>query len=73
MKPKNPEFRVPGVMVAPRAGAWIETLFDESNYYINPVAPRAGAWIETSPRKRRSGHACVAPRAGAWIETQKTS
>ena len=35
------------VPVAPRAGAWIETIDridNEKGYY---VAPRAGAWIET--------------------------
>ncbi len=37
--------------VAPRVGAWIETVL----YHYNTeghklVAPRVGAWIETSPR-----------------------
>ena len=34
-------------MVAPRAGAWIETRFGHGEPYPNWVAPRAGAWIET--------------------------
>ncbi|CEO88644.1 hypothetical protein SSCH_2270003 [Syntrophaceticus schinkii] len=36
-------------LVAPRAGAWIETA--TYDYLINKygVAPRAGAWIETRP------------------------
>ncbi len=34
-------------MVAPRAGAWIETKAERWLSYINGVAPRAGAWIET--------------------------
>ncbi len=40
-------------MVAPRAGAWIETdeFFKGINYTY--VAPRAGAWIETVPRARQ--------------------
>ena len=35
------------VIVAPRAGAWIETcsIALRSSSYV--VAPRAGAWIET--------------------------
>ena len=35
-------------IVAPRAGAWIETIWryaDPDSFY---VAPRAGAWIETA-------------------------
>ncbi len=56
--------------VAPRAGAWIETMPDAKGGYQDYVAPRAGAWIETL---RLSGHSRwpspVAPRAGAWIET----
>ncbi len=34
-------------MVAPRAGAWIETGCLMGNGIITTVAPRAGAWIET--------------------------
>jgi len=33
--------------VAPRAGAWIETIQIKSRALIRAVAPRAGAWIET--------------------------
>jgi len=33
--------------VAPRAGAWIETVQERQRYIHLPVAPRAGAWIET--------------------------
>jgi len=36
------------VFVAPRAGAWIETLIEYTSYSVYSVAPRAGAWIETS-------------------------
>ena len=35
--------------VAPRAGAWIETLPHRSQAMNAKVAPRAGAWIETGP------------------------
>ena len=36
-------------IVAPRAGAWIETRQDCVNKWRVWVAPRAGAWIETMP------------------------
>ena len=35
-------------LVAPRAGAWIETQLLKTSIDIWIVAPRAGAWIETS-------------------------
>ncbi len=34
-------------MVAPRTGAWIETLCLEARADERTVAPRTGAWIET--------------------------
>ena len=34
-------------LVAPRAGAWIETLSAADDFMYAYVAPRAGAWIET--------------------------
>ena len=34
-------------MVAPRAGAWVETLPCSQQYGSIDVAPRAGAWVET--------------------------
>ncbi len=34
-------------MVAPRAGAWIETWKGGQGWTYEKVAPRAGAWIET--------------------------
>ena len=57
--------------VAPRAGAWIETV----NLSIEPdgvaVAPCAGAWIETLPLEQAERSERVAPCAGAWIETTR--
>ena len=35
-------------VVAPRAGAWIETDLGYSDVGYDMVAPRAGAWIETA-------------------------
>jgi len=36
--------------VAPRVGAWIETLNSMEYYDQEVVAPRVGAWIETELR-----------------------
>ena len=33
--------------VAPRVGAWIETIFGKRDKGVYRVAPRVGAWIET--------------------------
>ena len=57
------------VLVAPRAGAWIETLSVYAGAERPFVAPRAGAWIETTLPPRNPCNRQVAPRAGAWIET----
>ena len=40
-------------IVAPRAGAWIETLKVHLDASSPKVAPRAGAWIETLGRVLR--------------------
>jgi len=40
------------VRVAPRAGAWIETVGVKDADAGGEVAPRAGAWIETLWRLR---------------------
>ena len=55
--------------VAPRVGAWIETVYAYFFSMLNPVAPRVGAWIETVPRTESAKQGQVAPRVGAWIET----
>ena len=36
--------------VAPRVGAWIETVKGGMNWIKLKVAPRVGAWIETQSR-----------------------
>ncbi len=56
-------------IVAPRAGAWIETFQDVPVSGASDVAPRAGAWIETILTPSLNPLIYVAPRAGAWIET----
>ena len=56
--------------VAPRVGAWIETiLFLLIIIFSFHVAPRVGAWIETCHHHKAYRHSSVAPRVGAWIET----
>jgi len=35
------------VLVAPYAGAWIETHKTQRPFFVWSVAPYAGAWIET--------------------------
>ena len=55
--------------VAPRVGAWIETLILILGERLGEVAPRVGAWIETYAKHVALGLDFVAPRVGAWIET----
>ncbi len=56
-------------MVAPHAGAWIETDYPVLSIGKS-VAPHAGAWIETwTYAAIIAGMRIVAPHAGAWIET----
>ena len=57
------------VLVAPHAGAWIETSTKSPVCGLAGVAPHAGAWIETAPLRAWSQSRRVAPHAGAWIET----
>ena len=57
------------VLVAPLAGAWIETAELTRAEISKYVAPLAGAWIETLKMVSDGGSRMVAPLAGAWIET----
>ena len=58
-------------LVAPHAGAWIETGVMISAHSDLIVAPHAGAWIETIIRRDNKNFTGVAPHAGAWIETSR--
>ena len=58
-----------GLVVAPFAGAWIETISDIYGIDCEFVAPFAGAWIETVLDEYDPECDDVAPFAGAWIET----
>ena len=54
--------------VAPRVGAWIETLMFSMRATVLSVAPRVGAWIETS------AHRAARRRAGShpvWVRGLK--
>ena len=55
--------------VAPRTGAWVETLIRRFAISKYLVAPRTGAWVETSNRSELYTTLGVAPRTGAWVET----
>ena len=56
-------------VVAPRVGAWIETIPTSGDTREEAVAPRVGAWIETPLSFVDLAERKVAPRVGAWIET----
>ena len=57
-------------IVAPLAGAWIETYAPNTANMNKTVAPLAGAWIETVVLSATELYGLrVAPLAGAWIET----
>ena len=55
--------------VAPRAGAWIETIkdVDIGGKMESPLVQGRG--LKRQPRLLQTNGRSVAPRAGAWIET----
>ena len=55
--------------IAPRTGAWIETLSMVLVLAMMHIAPRTGAWIETLTAAPGGVISVIAPRTGAWIET----
>ena len=60
---------MPG-LVAPHAGAWIET-FPKALYLNNPPSPpMRGRGLKLSVNMDLYNRPFVAPHAGAWIETQ---
>ena len=54
--------------VAPRAGAWIETLKILPLCRVLLVAPRAGAWIETYTRAARAAKTKSPPVRGRGLK-----
>ena len=63
-------YLVKSILVAPHAGAWIETASELKYTSELKVAPHAGAWIETKLCSCFRIGRLVAPHAGAWIETR---
>ena len=54
--------------VAPRVGAWIETVANQPNNRNQDVAPRVGAWIETG----MAGLACMVTASHpVWVRGLK--
>ena len=51
-------------IVAPHAGAWIETLISRITNAGRSVAPHAGAWIETVSVFGRAPWSASPPRGG---------
>ena len=57
-------------VVAPRAGAWIETCSCTAETLVNQLSPPArGRGLKQGSASEEPIDTCVAPRAGAWIET----
>ena len=48
LKPFSDVLRLIAIVVAPHAGAWIETIVLPAILTFKLVAPHAGAWIETT-------------------------
>ena len=57
------------IVVAPLAGAWLETNAHCAILNGGYVAPLAGAWLETRANSMGRVASLVAPLAGAWLET----
>ena len=55
-------------MVAPRAGAWIETCRSHVTNFLKRVAPRAGAWIETDITRYILSHKESPPARGRGLK-----
>ena len=58
-------------MVAPRAGAWIETKNAGDPVAKQIVAPRAGAWIETRKRKPVTSRKWSPPVRGRGLKLRR--
>ncbi len=72
LKRKRPWRHRHADLVAPHAGAWIETRVGYVRRCHASVAPHAGAWIETYLQNFEKCPYYVAPHAGAWIETRQS-
>ena len=57
-------------VVAPRVGAWIETVVPRWPSTARGVAPRVGAWIETLENEDKSGERWSPPAWGRGLKLQ---
>src|SRR5487761_888680 len=58
-------------VVAPRAGAWIETAMRSTTCFLPNVSrPARARGLKQRKKDALRSSVQVAPRAGAWIETQ---
>ena len=70
LKQRKPCPRIAGSGVAPRAGAWIETLPGNTHLCILAMSrPVRARGLKLQEPLLPCFHDDVAPRAGAWIET----
>ena len=60
------------IYVAPRVGAWIETLVREINKRLPGSHPVWVRGLKPKGRTLKPPLTTVAPRVGAWIETDKS-
>ena len=72
MKPLNIHVVIAFVLVAPYAGAWIETFKWSSHWRLGQVAPYAGAWIETTQGAKEAWEAPSPPTRGRGLKLQGT-
>ena len=56
-------------LVAPHAGALVETVISVPRLRMIDVAPHAGALVETQEALTMNNEIIVAPHAGALVET----
>ena len=56
-------------LVAPRAGAWIETWAEACQQYCQASRPARARGLKLAKRLNLNKEMIVAPHAGAWIET----
>ena len=54
--------------VAPRAGAWVESIFGFVNQGVNLSLPVRGRGLKERRNRILARPPWVAPRAGAWVE-----
>ena len=57
-------------LVAPHAGAWVETWITRLIHIIHIVAPHAGAWVETSSLNRSQFRLESPPTRGRGLKRQ---